>query len=70
MATAAYMLRDSDSESKLVTLLTDGVNNAGQLDPLTVATAAEALDIKLYTIGVGTSRPGDSGTGGGDERPS
>ena len=53
MATAANMLKDSAAESKLVTLITDGVNNAGQLDPITVATAAEALDIKLYTIGVG-----------------
>ena len=53
MATAANMLKDSSAESKLVTLITDGVNNAGQLDPITVATAAEALDIKLYTIGVG-----------------
>ena len=53
MATAANMLKDSTSESKLVTLITDGVNNAGQLDPITVATAAEALDIQLYTIGVG-----------------
>ena len=58
MATAANMLKDSASESKLVTLITDGVNNSGQLDPITVATAAEALDIKLYTIGVGSSQPG------------
>ena len=53
MATAANMLKDSTVENKLVTLLTDGVNNAGDLDPVTVATAAEALDIKVYTIGVG-----------------
>ena len=58
LATAANMLKDSDSESRLVTLLTDGVNNSGQLDPITVATAAEALDIKLYTIGVGTTLSG------------
>ena len=55
MATAANMLKDSGSESKLVTLITDGVNNAGELDPITVATAAEAVGIKLYTIGVGTA---------------
>ena len=60
MATAANMLKDSTSESKLVTLITDGVNNAGQLDPITVATASEALGIKLYTVGVGTSQPGGS----------
>ena len=61
MATAANMLKDSTSESKLVTVITDGVNNAGQLDPLTVATAADALDIKLYTIGVGRNDPGGPG---------
>ena len=53
MATAANMLKDSSAKSKLVTLITDGVNNAGELDPITVATAAEAVGIKLYTIGVG-----------------
>ena len=58
LATAANMLKDSDSESRLVTLLTDGINNSGQLDPITVASAAEALDIKLYTIGVGTIQTG------------
>ena len=55
MATAANMLKDSDAESKLVTLITDGVNNAGELDPITVATAAETIGIRLYTIGVGRS---------------
>ena len=69
MATAANMLKDSDSKSRLVTLLTDGVNNSGQLDPITVATAAEALDIKLYTIGVGTIRPDGTGTGAVVESP-
>ena len=53
MATAANMLKDSPSASRLVTLITDGVNNSGQLDPITIATAAEALDITVYTIGVG-----------------
>ena len=57
MATAANMLKDSTANSRLVTLVTDGVNNAGELDPLTVATAAEALGIKLYTIGVGSNEP-------------
>ena len=67
MATAANMLKDSTSESKLVTLITDGVNNAGQLDPITVATASEALGIKLYTIGVGTSQPGGSDVDGNSQ---
>ncbi len=53
MATAANMLKDSTAKTKLVTLITDGVNNAGDIDPVTVATAAEALDINVYTIGVG-----------------
>ena len=60
MATAANMLKDSSAESKLVTLITDGVNNAGELDPITVATAAKAVGIKLYTIGVGRNQGGDS----------
>ena len=55
MATAANMLKDSTAESRLVTLITDGVNNAGEIDPITVATAAESLGIRLYTIGVGRS---------------
>ena len=64
MATAANMLKDSNADSKLVTLITDGVNNAGEIDPITVATAAESLGIKLYTIGVGRSGPeGSSGPG-------
>ena len=67
MATAANMLKDSTSESKLVTLITDGVNNAGQLDPITVATASEALGIKLYTVGVGTNQPGGSEEDGGSQ---
>jgi len=56
LANAGNMLRNSDAESKVVILLTDGVNNAGEIDPLTAAEAAEALGIKVYTIGMG--RPG------------
>jgi Ca-activated chloride channel family protein len=56
LANAGNMLRDSDAESKVVILLTDGVNNSGEIDPLTAAQAAEALGIKVYTIGMG--RPG------------
>ena len=58
LATAANMLKDSDAESRLVTLITDGVNNAGALDPITAARAAEKLGIKLYTIGVGEEEEG------------
>ena len=60
MATAANMLKDSSAESKLVTLITDGVNTGGELDPITVATAAAAVGIKLYTIGVGRNEEKDS----------
>jgi Ca-activated chloride channel family protein len=56
LANAGNMLKDSDAKSKVIVLLTDGVNNAGEIDPLTAAQAAEALDIKVYTIGMG--RPG------------
>lgn len=50
LANAANMLKDSPVKSKVVILLTDGVNNAGQIDPLTAAEAAKALGIKIYTI--------------------
>jgi Ca-activated chloride channel family protein len=53
LANAGNMLRDSDAKSKVVILLTDGVNNAGEIDPLTAAEAAKALGIKVYTIGMG-----------------
>ncbi len=51
IANAANMLTNSEAESKVVILLTDGVNNSGQIDPLTAAEAAKALGIKVYTIG-------------------
>lgn len=47
-------LRDLKSKSKIVILITDGQNNAGKVPPLTAADAAEALAVKVYTIGVGT----------------
>jgi len=56
LANAANMLKDSQADSRVVILLTDGVNNAGQIDPITAAEAANALGIKVYTIGMG--RPG------------
>jgi Ca-activated chloride channel family protein len=56
LANAANMLANSDAESKVVILLTDGVNNSGQIDPLSAAEAANALGIKVYTIGA--ARPG------------
>ena len=56
LANAGNMLKDLDAKSKVIILLTDGVNNAGEIDPLTAAQAVEALGIKVYTIGMG--RPG------------
>lgn len=47
-------LRHSKAKNKLVILLTDGLNNAGSVDPLTAARIAQALDIKIYTVGVGS----------------
>ena len=57
LANAANMLKDSTAKSRVIILLTDGVNNAGQIDPLTAAEAAQTLGIKVYTIGMG--RPGE-----------
>lgn len=47
-------LRDQDSKSRILILLTDGMNNSGTIPPLVAAEAAETLGIKVYTIGAGT----------------
>lgn len=47
-------LRDQQSKSKIVILITDGQNNAGKVPPLTAAEVAQTLKVKVYTIGVGT----------------
>jgi Ca-activated chloride channel family protein len=54
IATAANRLRDAPGKSKVMILLTDGVNNRGSIEPLVAAKAAEAYGIKIYTIGVGS----------------
>src|SRR5690606_30885249 len=54
IAAALNRLRDLPSRSRVVILMTDGQNNAGKVPPLTAAQAAEALNVKIYTIGVGT----------------
>ena len=54
LTTSLNRLRDLKSKSKIVILITDGENNAGKVPPLTAAEAAQALGIKVYTIGVGT----------------
>jgi len=50
-------LRDTEAKSKIIILLTDGVNNAGRISPLTAAEAARAMGVKIYTIGAGTEGP-------------
>ena len=50
---ACNRLKDSAAESKVVILLTDGVNNAGEIDPMTAADAAAAIGVRVYSIGVG-----------------
>jgi Ca-activated chloride channel family protein len=55
LATAVNRLKDSEAESKVVILLTDGVNNAGYVKPLTAAEIAREFDVKVYTIGVGST---------------
>src|SRR5256885_184342 len=53
IATAASRLRRAPGKSKVIVLLTDGVNNRGTVDPRTAAQAAAALGIKIYVVGVG-----------------
>ena len=54
LATGINRLRESDAKSKVIILLTDGVNNTGQITPLTAADIAAEQGIRVYTIGVGT----------------
>jgi len=54
LATAVNRLKESEAISKVIILLTDGVNNAGSVDPLSAAEIAKLYGIRIYTIGVGT----------------
>ena len=54
LASAANRLKESEAKSKIVILLTDGVNNAGYIKPMTAAEISKELGVKLYTIGVGS----------------
>jgi len=65
LATAVNRLRRVPSKSKVVLLLTDGVNNRGAIDPRTAADAATAFGIKVYTVGVGTQGEARIPTGRG-----
>jgi Ca-activated chloride channel family protein len=55
LATAINRLKDSKTKSKIIILLTDGVNNLGSLDPISAAEIAKTYGIKVYTVGVGTN---------------
>lgn len=57
LASAVSRLKDRDSKTKLIVLLTDGANNAGKVLPLTSAEAAKALGMKIYTVGAGSDGP-------------
>lgn len=55
LATAVNRLKDSKAKSKVIILMTDGVNNAGFLEPISAAEIAVEYGIKVYTIGIGTN---------------
>jgi Ca-activated chloride channel family protein len=55
LGTSVNRLKDSKAESKVIILLTDGVNNSGQIDPNTASNLALEYGIKVYTIGIGTN---------------
>lgn len=57
IASGVNRLRDSKAKSKIIVLLTDGINNSGQLSPQDAAQAAAALDIKVYCVGAASDRP-------------
>ncbi len=54
IATAVTRLKESKAKSRVIILLTDGVNNRGSIDPLTAAGIAQTFGVRVYTIGVGT----------------
>ena len=56
IANGVNRLRNSDSESKVIILLSDGSNNAGSIDPISAAKIAKEYNIKVYTIGAGTNQ--------------
>ncbi len=55
LASAAARLKDSAAKTKVIVLVTDGVNNAGAIDPISAAALCKGLGIKVYTIGVGSA---------------
>jgi len=57
LASAVARLKDSKAKDRVIILLTDGVNNTGDIDPITAAQAAASFGIKIYAIGVGSKGP-------------
>lgn len=55
LATAINRLKESKAKSKVVILMTDGINNTGFIDPLTASDLAKMYNIKVYTVGIGTN---------------
>jgi Ca-activated chloride channel family protein len=55
LTAAASLLAESTAPTRAILLLTDGVNNAGAIDPITAAQAARALGIRIFTVGIGTT---------------
>jgi Ca-activated chloride channel family protein len=55
LATAINRLKDSEAKSKVIILLTDGVNNTGSIPPITAAEIAKQFNIRVYTVGIGTN---------------
>ncbi|MCK5127467.1 MAG: VWA domain-containing protein [candidate division Zixibacteria bacterium] len=58
LANSVNRFRDSDAKSKVIILLTDGVNNVTEIDPMTAANVAKTMGVKVYTIGTG--KPGNA----------
>jgi len=54
LATAVQRIKDSEAKSKVIILLTDGMNNRGEIAPMTAAEIAKTFGVRVYTIGVGT----------------
>jgi Ca-activated chloride channel family protein len=57
IANGVNRLKDSDAKSKVMILLTDGVNNRGEIDPITAAKVAATYGVRVYTVGVGAMGP-------------
>jgi len=65
LSSAVNRLKDSESKSKIIILLTDGVSNMGYIDPMTAADIASKFGIKVYTIGIGSNGRTKSANGFG-----